>query len=211
MSKAITILAPTASRLERAVATACAELGETNVPIRDLWNPDKCPVQFLPHLAWQFSVDRWDDTWPEATQRAAIKASYYIHRRKGTVAAVRRVVETLGYLIKIIEWWQTTPRGPRGTFALEIGVLDSGITDEMFLELERLIDDARPASRHLTGLAIHMEVRATDRIAVAAYLGDEMTIYPYSPGPISVSVAMASGARVHLADTLTIQPLNIAI
>ena len=114
-------------------------------------------------------------------------------------------------MIKITEWWQTQPRGQRGTFALEVGVLDTGITDEMFLEMERLISDAKPLSRHLTGLALSMEVRATDRIAVAAYLGDELTVYPYSPGPISINVTMPIGARVHLADTLTVQPLNTAI
>ncbi|WP_218789976.1 phage tail protein I, partial [Klebsiella pneumoniae] len=27
---------------------------------RDLWNPWKCPVKFLPYLAWAFSVDRWE-------------------------------------------------------------------------------------------------------------------------------------------------------
>ena len=211
MSNFVATLPPNTTPLERALAKACAALVDVPVPLRDLWSADRCPVALLPILAWSFSVDRWDDSWSEATKRATIKASRYIHQHKGTIAAVRRVVETLGYLIKITEWWQTQPRGQRGTFALEVGVLDTGITDEMFLEMERLIADAKPLSRHLTGLAISMEVRATDRIAVAAYLGDELTVYPYSPGPISVGVSMPAGARVHLADTLTIQPLNIAI
>lgn len=43
---------------------------------------------------------------------------------------------------------------PAGTFRLDIGVLESGITEEMYLEMERLIADAKPASRHLIGLNI---------------------------------------------------------
>ena len=208
MHNAVATLPPNTTPLERALAKACAALVDIPVPLRDLWNTDRCPLELLPILAWSFSVDRWDDNWSEATKRSAIKSARYVHRHKGTIAAIRRVVETLGYVIKVTEWWQTKPHGRRGTFALEVGVLDSGITDEMFIEMERLIADAKPLSRHLTGLAISMEVRTTSRIAVAAYLGDVLTVYPYSPGPITVSFKSLTGAAVHLADTITVQALK---
>lgn len=35
-------------------------------------------------------------------------------------------------------------------FRLDIGVHDQGITEETYLELERLISDAKPCSRHLS-------------------------------------------------------------
>lgn len=68
---------------------------------------------------------------------------------------MRRVVEPFGFLIRIIEWWQTgeTP----GTFRLDIGVQDQGITEETYLELERLIGDAKPCSRHLVGMSINLQ------------------------------------------------------
>ncbi|WP_017452859.1 phage tail protein I [Herbaspirillum rubrisubalbicans] len=197
---------PNTTPLERAMARACAALAGTPVPIRDLWNADRCPVDLLPFLAWSFSVDRWDDAWPESIKRGTIKAARYIHQHKGTIAAVRGVVESLGYIIKIREWWQTEPRGQRGTFALEVGVLDAGITDDMFLEMERLIDDAKPLSRHLTGLSIHLEVRGIAGIAVATFLGDETTVYPYSPGPIELSLGCGFYACVHIIDTMTVTP-----
>ena len=44
----------------------------------------------------------------------------FIHRHKGTIGALKRVVEPLGYIIKVTEWWQTDD--PPGTFRLdEIG------------------------------------------------------------------------------------------
>ncbi|MCV5639247.1 phage tail protein I, partial [Escherichia coli] len=91
-----------------------------------LWNPDTCPANLLPWLAWSFSVDRWDDKWPEATKRAVIRDAYFIHCHKGTIGAIRRVVEPLGYLINVTEWWENSD--PPGTFRLDIGVLESGIT-----------------------------------------------------------------------------------
>ncbi len=102
------------SPLELAAAIACAEIERTPIPLRQLWNPKTCPLNLLPYLAWAFSVDHWDATWPEETKRDVIAAAYYIHSRKGTISAVRRVVEPLGYVVNVNEWWETND--PPGTF-----------------------------------------------------------------------------------------------
>ena len=185
---------------------ACAELVNVPVPLRDLWNADRCPVNLLPFLAWACSVDRWDDAWPESTKRGTIKASYFIHKHKGTIAAVRRVVESLGYLIRITEWWQTTPPGVPGTFRLDVGVLDTGITDAMFQEMERLIADAKPVSRHMTGLAIYLESRGSIYAGACAYHGDAMTVYPWIAETIEVRGTLLQAGASHTIDTLTIYP-----
>lgn len=145
------------SPLEVAAARACADIENTPVPLRRLWSPDSCPANLLPWLAWAFSVDRWDENWPEETKRAVIRDAYFIHCHKGTIGAVRRVVEPLGYVINVTEWWETSD--PPGTFRLDIGVLESGITEEMYFEMERLIADAKPASRHLIGLNIIQDIK----------------------------------------------------
>lgn len=164
------------SPLEVAAAIACAEIERTPIPLRQLWNPKTCPVNLLPYLAWAFSVDRWDATWPEEPKREVIAAAYYIHSRKGTISAVRRVVEPLGYVINVNEWWETND--PPGTFRLDIGVLESGITEEMYHEMERLIADAKPASRHLIGLTIIQDIAGYAYTGVAMYDGDIITVYP---------------------------------
>ena len=58
------LLPGNASELERLAAEALAQIERVPVPIRDLWNPDTCPVALLPYLAWAFSVDRWSQAWP---------------------------------------------------------------------------------------------------------------------------------------------------
>lgn len=192
-------LLPTgSSSLEVAAAEALAILSTMNVPLRQLWNPQTCPVQLLPYLAWAWSVDRWDSGWSESTKRAVVAAARYVHRHKGTIGAIRRVVEPLGYLIRVIEWWKTN-EAP-GTFRLDVGVLDTGITEEMYNELERLIADAKPCSRHLIGLSINLDANGAIPVAVASYSGDELTVYPYTPELISVGGPVYSGAAVHLID-----------
>lgn len=201
------LLPTNASELERLAAEAFAQIERVPVPLRDLWNPDACPVELLPILAWSFSVDRWSQAWPESAKRNAIKAAYFIHAHKGTIGALRRVVEPLGYLIEVREWWEEAPLGVPGTFRLLIGVLDTGITEAMYQELSWLIDDAKPLSRHLVGLAIGLEVRGTPYIAAASIDGEILTVYPYEPGPIEVSSsALLFGGAEHSIDTMSVYP-----
>lgn len=174
------------------------------MPLRELWNPDTCPEHLLPWLAWSFSVDRWDEAWPETVKRQVVRDAYFIHRQKGTIAAVRRVVEPFGFLIRVIEWWQSgeTP----GTFRLDIGVQDQGITEETYQELERLIAGAKPVSRHLVGLSINLQTTGSVITGAASYQGDELTVYPYFAEAISVGGPAVSGAAIHLIDEMSVNP-----
>jgi phage tail P2-like protein len=199
-----TLLPPNASFLERAAAEAGAEIERVPVPLRDLWHPDRCPARLLPYLAWTFSVDRWDPTWSEAAKRAVIRSSFYVHRKKGTISALRRVVEPLGYLLEVVEWWQTDPPGQRGTFDLRIGVLDTGITEEMFTELERLIADAKPLTRHITGLDITLSSSLTTYVGVSVYDGDELDVLPWETPDIDIACHSRHAVATTTTDTLEV-------
>lgn len=190
------------TQLERAIEVATDET--TEVPLRTLYNPATCPAHLLYQLAWAWSVDRWDDTWPEEVKRSVIRSAFYVHAHKGTIGALRRVVEPFGYLIEVVEWFQTEPVGVPGTFALKIGVSDEGISEETYQELTWLIDDARPVSRHLTGLAISLETQGDLNIAVSLYEGDEIDVYPPVMRDIEVTGSFGVVGREHTIDTLDV-------
>ena len=201
------ILPPSTTRTEHSLATAGANAQALPIPFRSLWSPWTCPTHLLPYLAASWSVDRWDDKWPESTKRQVIANSYFVHSHKGTIGAIRRVVEPLGYLIRVLEWWQEAPAATPGTFKLDIGVLDTGITEAMYQELTWLIDDAKPLSRHLVGLAIGLEVRGAGYVGAAALSGETTTVYPYEPGPIEVSTpAILTGGIAHIIETTSVYP-----
>lgn len=200
------LLPPSTTALERAAAAALAEITRVDIPLRALWDPDTCPTALLPYLAWAFSVDRWDDTWPIATQRAVIRNSFALHQHKGTIAALRRMVEPLGYLIEITEWWQREPEGPPGTFAVAIGTLDQGITGELYIELERLLAAAKPVSRHLIGLDIRAETRGPIYVGAGTYTGEIVTVYPYLAESVQVRGPVYIGAAEHIIDTASVYP-----
>jgi phage tail P2-like protein len=200
------LLPPNATPIERNIAATNAAIEDVPIPLRDINDSAKCAPELLPYLAWARSVDRWDPTWSTEIKRAVTAASFFVHKRKGTIGALRRVVEPLGYLIQIQEWWQQNPVGRRGTFTLTIGMLDTGIDDATYAELERLIDDAKPLTRHLVGLSISLESRGAIRIAAASHDGDTLTIYPYMPTEITVSGAMRLAGAPHTIETLTVYP-----
>jgi len=203
MNKA-SLLHDNASELEQAVAITGNLIARPPILLRDLWQPSCCPAALLPWLAWTFSVDRWDENWSEEAKRQVISVSFYVHQHKGTIGALKRAVEQIGSIIRITEWWQREPEGVPGTFALEIGVRNSGITEEMYHELERLIDDVKPVSRHLIGLAITLESQGIISIAVNNYDGDTLTIYPFIPEQVESRGHNYYGAALHLIDTLRI-------
>ncbi|MEE1924288.1 phage tail protein I [Pseudomonas sp. 148P] len=188
--------------LERAVEAAVTEVPE--IPLRTLYNPDTCPSHLLHQLALAWSVDRWDENWPDAVKRSVIRSSFQVHARKGTLGALRRVVEPFGYLIEVAEWFNTVPPGVPGTFALKIGVSESGISEETYDELTALIDDARPVSRHLVGLAITLDSNGFLRHGLGLSEGDEIDIYPPASRDIEVRGNLGRKGHDHQIETLDV-------
>ncbi|WP_236193642.1 phage tail protein I [Pseudomonas faucium] len=188
--------------LERALEVAA--LDRTQIPLRSLYHPDNCPAHLLYQLAWAWSVDRWDDTWPESVKRSVIRSAFFIHAHKGTIGALRRVVEPFGYLIEVVEWWNMVPEGVPGTFALKVGVSDAGIDEGTYKELTALLDDARPVSRHMTALAISLETVGGFYVGCSLTEGDVLDVYPPAPRDIEVVGLIGRGGREHTIDTLDI-------
>jgi phage tail P2-like protein len=92
-----TLLPPNATAQEVATDLATARIADVPVPLDTLWNPLTCPEAVLPWLAWALSIDEWDAGWPEDRRRETIAQALFVHRRKGTLAAVRTALITAGY------------------------------------------------------------------------------------------------------------------
>ena len=162
--------------LEQALALVSMEKPELPNVLRRMISPDNCPVELLPWLAIQRSVDRWDPEWSEAIKRKVIKDAFEVHKRKGTVSALRRVVEPFADIIDITEWHQLEPMGEPGTFSLSLALFESGLSDRGIAELERMINDTKPISRHLVGLEITYSPSGDLFLGAAMTSGDETVI-----------------------------------
>ncbi|MGL4755188.1 MAG: phage tail protein I [Aeromonadaceae bacterium] len=143
------------SGLERDLDAALSHIETIEIPIRDLWNPWKCPLEMLPYLAWALSVDQWESAWSEDVKRRVIAASLDVHRIKGTRPAIEMALEALGVKCQLTEWFEL-PDGEmkRGTFAVVAWINDNMftdggpvITDRLYGSIVEAINRVRPASR----------------------------------------------------------------
>lgn len=147
------LLPPNSTQLERNLTEVGKDAFELP-SIRVIKNIDQVPAQFLPFIAYQKSVDYWDDHWQDALKRKVIKSSKEQHKIKGTAAAIRRALEPFGYEVKLIEWFKASPELTPGTFNLELDLIGKPLSQEVFNEVNRLVSDAKSAARHLGSLTI---------------------------------------------------------
>lgn len=162
--------------LEQALAQLSTGDAQLANVLRHMHSVETCPAELLPWLAIQRSVDRWDPEWSEPIKRKVVTDSFEVHKRKGTVGALRRVVEPFAEIIDITEWHQLEPMGAPGTFSMSLALFDSGLSDTAIAELERMINDTKPVSRHLVGLSITYSPNGTYYIGAGISSGDEVTI-----------------------------------
>ena len=162
--------------LEQALAQVSMENPALPDVLRRMISPATCPVELLPWLAIQRSVDRWDPAWSETIKRKVVGDAIEVHKRKGTVAALRQVVEPFADLIDITEWHQLEPMGEPGTFSMSLALFESGLSEQGLAELERIIGDTKPISRHLVGLSITYSPTGELFLGGTIFTGDETTI-----------------------------------
>ena len=147
------LLPPNCTQLERNLTEVGKDAFELP-SIRVTKDINQVPAQFLPFIAYQKSVDYWDDDWQDALKRKVIQSSKEQHKIKGTAAAIKRALEPFGYEVKLIEWFKASPELTPGTFNLELDLIGKPLSQEVFNEVNRLVSDAKSAARHLGSLTI---------------------------------------------------------
>lgn len=202
------LLPPAQTRLEAALGRTFPPRGLIPEIITTLWHPTTCPAELLPWLAWALSVDEWDAAWPVEIQRAICAASFQVHKQKGTVGAVKRVMTALGYRTQIVESWQSDPPGAPHTFGADIEIDDRGIDASSIASMERQIDAVKPERSHYTLRLIGKTVERM-KVACATLSGETVAIQPYLITEIAVPGARVTvGIGLHAYGQTTIYPLH---
>lgn len=113
-------------------------------------NIDRLPGDVLDHLATQYDVTVWRDSWPVAVKRSVLKTAIAEKRKKGTVSAVKKALESIASQATIVEWWQKEPKGKPHTFSIVAtqSDIEGIIPAELQEDLIALIDDAKPLRSH---------------------------------------------------------------
>ena len=175
------LLPPNSTKLELKVSQVLENTTNLAIAIKKLVKPSDIPSQFLPHLAWQNSVDRWNRAWSDDFKRKQIQIAFDLHKRKGTISAFRSVVESFGFKLEILEWWQKSPTGTPGTFEFSVELNDANFDETEYNTFIDLINDNKPLTRHFTAINFKKNIPVPVRIGSTFYDGQHTTIYPELP------------------------------
>jgi len=200
------LLPANATDPERALERAAARVGDVGVPIADMWNPDKCPLAWLPFLAWAFSVDTWDATWPESVQRKVVKMAIQVHRVKGTLGALEDALAALDLDAVVTQWFEYG--GTPYRFRVDVELTTRGLTKNEQTTIGAVIENSKNERSVLDQLNIWLKAQqAVPFLAGTAMVGTTITIHPYAVYEITTDQAAPQYcAAASLVSTITINP-----
>lgn len=158
------------SWLEKSLEEGTDRTFSVGVPIREVFKPHDCPVEFLPFLAWAQSIadeEGWSFAESEEARRNLIARSTEIHKKKGTIWSIREVFRMLGLgEVSILEnigrlrhdgtfnYDGTMVHGgdASSTWATYIVKLNVPITNEQAEIVRKILAGIAPARSELTSL-----------------------------------------------------------
>lgn len=150
----MSLLPHNVTQLERALEAA-ADLGLDPDIIRDVADSARCPPNFLPWLAWAWKVDGWEAAYTDDQRRALIREAIPIHKTKGTVGAIRRVLKAVRVNADYKEW-REIPNAAPYTFRITAWANEnrpgegSIISPQLEERLRALVDATKNERSHYT-------------------------------------------------------------
>lgn len=204
-----TLLPPSASVQERAIEQTIVRSSDFSPDYVRNWVPADVPENILPWLAWAYSVDEWAASWPLDVRRDYTEQSYFIHRHKGTVGAVRRALRSVtgGDEMTLEEWFQYN--GPVHTFTVTAEAFDiwlrngPPLSPEFYRQIRAVVYASKPVRSHWE-LRVRMpseaSIGAASAVNTAAVVtgGDELR-----RPPITSKAATAAAGAVNTAAIVT--------
>ncbi|MCG7585446.1 phage tail protein I [Photobacterium sp. OFAV2-7] len=170
MTDFVSTLPPSASSMERALEQVFwEEIAQIEREIRDFLNPYKCRLDLLPYLAWEVSVDDWDDAWDEKYKRNVVAKALEIHTYKGTRYAIDKSIEAIrADSIRAVEWFEDPDNLAPAEFRVELISQGSPVDAATYPEITRAINNAKNTRSHLKGITITSRVETPEkRIALS--------------------------------------------
>jgi phage tail P2-like protein len=150
-----TLLPPNATALLRDLESVFGDSFDLPTLNRYVTNPDLAPAHILPWLAWSFSVDDWNDNWPENIRRNVIKASVEVHRKKGTIGALKKALQAFNYTnVKVEEWFEYG--ADPYFFRVFFDVNEPGFDVNILPQVQKVIESTKNARSHLESLRAYL-------------------------------------------------------
>lgn len=112
-------------------------------------NLEILPSLLLDHLAHQYNILPWRDYWDKSKKISVLNENIALKRKRGTLSAVKRAIESLGADVEIVQWYDQTPAGTPGTFRINVSLyVDNTVMAEAQEDAMTMLAEMKPVSRH---------------------------------------------------------------
>ena len=169
---------------------------------------DQVDASALPALAEQFHVqglEGWLFTTDEREKRELIKQAIELHKYKGTIWAVRRVLEILSLPGSISEWFEYGGRAY--FFKVDIALVDKGLDENLFNDLVELIHEYKNTRSKLEALIVWIiNQSAIPVIGCALYGGELTTVLPFQIREVQHNTSIYYGTGQWSLEITSIYP-----
>lgn len=181
------LLPPNSTQLERISAQVGVPATELPVILRSLWDPETCPLELLPWLAWAWSADEWAEGWTERQKRDVVKQAVQVQSIKGTIGAVRASLGALGFPVRVQEWFAQTPAGAPYTFRLLLDVDQSALTQASLQKILKVVGSTKNLRSHLETALLTVRSKSQVTVATVTHIGHDITAAGFHAAPLLIN------------------------
>jgi phage tail P2-like protein len=196
------------------VMLACAEAADmecariiADIPVPAvLYRVGELQEPMLSLLAKQFRVLFWADTLPVAKKRDLIRKALIWRMHHGTVYCVEDALATLYGNGTVRQWFEYG--GTPGTFRIEVEVTDMGLDQELYGQIDTVVEATKRKSQHPDGITVFLTGYGSPYVGVQLSGGELITVYPWEPATPDVPPAdIRFGVGYQSAEISYINPL----
>ncbi|WNL11726.1 phage tail protein I [Aliarcobacter cryaerophilus] len=173
--------------IDLAYETRVAKLKQELQVISTLAQPKRANEEFLPYLAHTYQVVFWSDELTSDEERELIDLSILLHRKKGTIFALKEAFKKINMDIKISEWFDYG--GLPYHFKIDIDLLNRPVTQKQLNLIEDFIEIYKNEKSILELGKIRAKTQIKSRYAGACMNTDIIKIYPAHSKKMNVEIS----------------------
>ena len=163
--------------IDLAYETRVAKIKQELQAISTLAQPKRAAERFLPYLAHSHQVTFWSDELTLDEKRAIIDFSIHLHRKKGTLFAVKEVLKRLNIDVKFYEWFEY--EGLPYHFKIDVDFISRPAGKEELRLIEEFIEIYKNEKSVLELISVKLKSDLNEKVASVAIVGENIEVMPF--------------------------------
>ena len=163
--------------IDLAYETRVAKIKQELQVISTLAQPKRADERFLPYLAHSHQVAFWSNDLTLDEKRAIIDFSIHLHRKKGTLFAVKEVLKRLNIDVKFYEWFEY--EGLPYHFKIDVDFISRPAGKEELRLIEEFIEIYKNEKSVLELISVKLKSDLNEKVASVTITGEEIEVLPF--------------------------------